>query len=104
MEDQAAHGLHREVAAQSSAVGEETLRSVAALEARLEPVLGASPVVPLHMSQNRESMKDRIRAEEDFLVNKIAEDEIRAVIAHLQRQDQLLLHILERLERGLTPS
>jgi uncharacterized membrane protein len=54
------------------------------------------------MSQNRESMKDRLRAEEDFLVNKIAEDEIRAVIAHLERQDQLLLHILERLERGQT--
>ena len=52
------------------------------------------------MSQNRASMKDRIRAEEDYIVNKRAEDEIRAVIAHLERQDQLLLHILERVERG----
>jgi uncharacterized membrane protein len=52
------------------------------------------------MSQNRESMKDRIRAEEDYIVNKLAEDEIRAVIAHLERQDQVLLYILERVERG----
>jgi uncharacterized membrane protein len=51
------------------------------------------------MSQNRASMKDRIRAEEDYKVNKLAEDEIRAVIAHLERQDQVLLYILERVER-----
>jgi uncharacterized membrane protein len=54
------------------------------------------------MSQNRESFKDRIRAEEDYLINRIAEDEIRAVIARLDRQDQVLLHILERVERGHT--
>jgi uncharacterized membrane protein len=52
------------------------------------------------MSQNREGMKDRIRAQEDYMISKIAEDEIRAVIAHLERQDQVLLHILERLERS----
>jgi uncharacterized membrane protein len=52
------------------------------------------------MSQNRETLKDRIRAEEDYLLSKIAEDEIRAVIAHLERQEQLLLHVLERVERS----
>jgi uncharacterized membrane protein len=52
------------------------------------------------MSQNRQSLKDRIRAEEDFLINQIAEDEIRAIMARLDRQDQILLHILERVERS----
>ncbi len=51
------------------------------------------------MSQNRQNAKDRIGAEEDFRVNRVAEDEIRAIIAHLERQDQVMLHILERLER-----
>ncbi len=51
------------------------------------------------MSQNRQNAKDRITAEEDFRVNRVAEDEIRAIIAHLERQDQVMLHILERLER-----
>jgi uncharacterized membrane protein len=51
------------------------------------------------MSQNRQNAKDRLSAEEDFRVNRIAEDEIRAIMAHLERQDQIMLHILERLER-----
>jgi uncharacterized membrane protein len=55
------------------------------------------------MSQNRESRKDRIRAEEDYLVNIIAEDEIRAVIAQMERHEQLLLHVLERIERAQNP-
>jgi uncharacterized membrane protein len=49
------------------------------------------------MSQNRLAQKDRIMAEEDYRVNHVAEDEIRAIIAHLERQDQILLHILARL-------
>lgn len=51
------------------------------------------------MSQNRQSAKDRLTTEEDFRVNRIAEDEIRAIIAHLERQDQVMLHILARLDR-----
>jgi uncharacterized membrane protein len=51
------------------------------------------------MSQNRQAAKDRIMAEEDYRVNHVAEDEIRAMIAHLERQDQILLHILARLDR-----
>ena len=51
------------------------------------------------MSQNRLAQKDRIMAEEDYRVNHVAEDEIRAIIAHLERQDQILLHILARLDR-----
>ncbi len=50
------------------------------------------------MSQNRQAAKDRIMAEEDFRVNHVAEDEIRAIITHLERQDQVMLHILARLK------
>lgn len=49
------------------------------------------------MSQNRQAAKDRIMAEEDFRVNHVAEDEIRAIITHLERQDRVMLHILARL-------
>jgi uncharacterized membrane protein len=51
------------------------------------------------MSQNRQNAKDRLAAEEDFRVNRVAEDEIRAIMTHLERQDEVMLHILERLER-----
>ncbi len=50
------------------------------------------------MSQNRQAAKDRIMIEEDFRVNHVAEDEIRAIITHLERQDQVMLHILARLK------
>ncbi|MEO8288291.1 MAG: DUF1003 domain-containing protein [Chloroflexota bacterium] len=49
------------------------------------------------MSQNRQAAKDRIMAEEDFRVNHVAEDEIRAIITHLERQDRVMLYILARL-------
>lgn len=49
------------------------------------------------MSQNRQAAKDRIMAEEDFRVNHVAEDEIGAIITHLERQDRVMLHILARL-------
>jgi uncharacterized membrane protein len=49
------------------------------------------------MSQNRQAAKDRIMAEEDFQVNHVAEDEIRAIITHLERQDRVMLPILARL-------
>jgi uncharacterized membrane protein len=50
------------------------------------------------VSRNRQSVKARIMAEEDFRVNHVAEDEIRAIITHLAHQDQIMLHILARLE------
>jgi uncharacterized membrane protein len=53
------------------------------------------------MRQNRLAPKDRIMAEEDYRVNHVADDEIRAIIAHLERQDRILLHILARLDRPL---
>jgi uncharacterized membrane protein len=56
----------------------------------------AAPIIM--MSQNRQADKDRLMAEEDFRVNHVAEDEIRAIITHLERQDQVMLHIMARLD------
>lgn len=50
------------------------------------------------MSQNRQSDKDRLAAQNDFDVNKLGEIEIQAVLLHLEEQDRFMLQILERLD------
>ncbi|HUK14429.1 MAG TPA: DUF1003 domain-containing protein [Thermoanaerobaculaceae bacterium] len=55
------------------------------------------------MSQNRQAMKDRIEAHNDFLVNLKAEEEIRAVLDHLAAQNEALLQ-LQRHVASLTES
>ena len=50
------------------------------------------------MSQNRQAIKDRFAAEEDYQVNTKAEEELKAVMEHLEQQDELMLDILRRLE------
>jgi uncharacterized membrane protein len=49
------------------------------------------------MSQNRQAMKDRIEAHNDFLINQKAEEEIRAILDHLAAQDQALIHVHQTL-------
>jgi len=49
------------------------------------------------MSQNRQAVKDRIEAHNDFLINQKAEEEIRAILEHLAAQDLALLRISEAL-------
>jgi uncharacterized membrane protein len=56
----------------------------------------AAPIIM--MSQNRQSEKDRLAAEEDYQVNTKAEEELKAVMHHLEQQDELMLDILRRLE------
>lgn len=56
----------------------------------------AAPIIM--MSQNRQSAKDRLMAEQDYLVNTKAEEELKAVMHHLETQDDLMLDILRRLE------
>jgi|SRR5271154_4428545 uncharacterized membrane protein len=56
----------------------------------------AAPIIM--MSQNRQSDKDRLAAEEDYQVNTKAEEELKAVMQHLEQQDELMLDILRRLE------
>ncbi|MBI3760210.1 MAG: DUF1003 domain-containing protein [Deltaproteobacteria bacterium] len=56
----------------------------------------AAPI--LMMSQNRQATKDRLMAEQDYLINTKAEEELKAVMHHLETQDDLMLDILRRLE------
>lgn len=56
----------------------------------------AAPIIM--MSQNRQAMKDRLMAEQDYLVNTKAEEELKAVMHHLETQDDMMLDILRRLE------
>ncbi|MBA2680671.1 MAG: DUF1003 domain-containing protein [Ktedonobacteraceae bacterium] len=50
------------------------------------------------MSQNRQSTKDRLAAENDYKTNIKSEQEVTHVIAHLDHQDELTREILLRLE------
>jgi uncharacterized membrane protein len=50
------------------------------------------------MSQNRQSEKDRIMAQNDFEVNKKAEEEIEVILKHLVHQDRLILEATQRIE------
>ncbi len=50
------------------------------------------------MSQNRQSEKDRLMAQNDFEVNQIAEQEIEVVMKHLVHQDRLIMDATKRVE------
>ncbi len=50
------------------------------------------------MSQNRQSVKDRLAAENDYKTNVKSEQEVTHIIAHLDHQDELTREILLRLE------
>jgi uncharacterized membrane protein len=45
------------------------------------------------MSQNRQAERDRLEAHNDYQVNQKAEEEVRAVLAHLAAQDRALTAI-----------
>jgi uncharacterized membrane protein len=45
------------------------------------------------MSQNRQAARDRLEAHNDYQVNQKAEEEVRAVLAHLAAQDRALTAI-----------
>ena len=56
----------------------------------------AAPIIM--MSQNRQAAKDRIMAEQDYVVNLTAEEEVKAIMVHLEQQDEVMLDILRRIE------
>ncbi len=56
----------------------------------------AAPVIL--MSQNRQALKDRLEAHHDYLVNQTAEEEVRAIVAHLAAQDTALAQIYQLLQ------
>jgi len=49
------------------------------------------------MSQNRQTTRDRIDAHNDFEINLRAEEEIRAILIHLEAQNKALAEIYELL-------
>ena len=51
----------------------------------------------LMMSQNRMAARDRLEAHNDYLINRKAEEEVRAVLDHLSAQDEALTKIVESL-------
>lgn len=56
-------------------------------------------LMPLIMvGQNLQSRHAEARAEADFEINTKAEKEIEVILQHLERQNDLILEILERLE------
>ena len=56
-------------------------------------------LMPLIMvGQNLQSAHSELRAEEDFTINKKAENEIETILMHLENQNELILQILNRLE------
>jgi uncharacterized membrane protein len=50
------------------------------------------------MSQNRQAQKDRLMSENDFEINRKAEEEIEVIMKHLGHQDRLILDAIARLE------
>ena len=56
----------------------------------------AAPIIM--MSQNRQAAKDRLMAEQDYVVNVKAEEEVKALMVHLEQQDELMLDLLRRID------
>jgi len=50
------------------------------------------------MSQNRQNEKDRLAAQNDYEINKKAEEEIEVILKHLVHQDNLILEATSRIE------
>jgi uncharacterized membrane protein len=51
------------------------------------------------MALNRTAARDRLRAQQDYEEQVRAEEEMRALMTHLETQDEVLLQILYRLDR-----
>src|SRR5438445_6063198 len=52
------------------------------------------------MALNRQSDRDRLRAQQDYELNVKAEEELKALMNHLMHQDEILLQIVNRPDRG----
>src|SRR5215469_12816781 len=56
----------------------------------------AAPFIMI--SQNRQTEKDRLTAQNDYLTDMKGEEEVRHMMEHLDHQDALTLQIVQRLE------
>src|SRR5205809_4218801 len=52
------------------------------------------------MALNRLADRDRLRAQQDYELNVKDEEELKALMNHLMHQDEILLQIVNRLDRG----
>ena len=52
------------------------------------------------MAFNRQADRDRLRAQHDYELDIKAEEELKALMNHLMHQDEILLQIVNRLDRG----
>ena len=52
------------------------------------------------MAFNRQSDRDRLRAQHEYELDVKAEEELKALMNHLMHQDEILLQIVNRLDRG----
>jgi len=52
------------------------------------------------MAVNRMADRDRLRAQHDYELNVKAEEELKALMNHLMHQDEILLQIVNRLDRA----
>ncbi len=52
------------------------------------------------MAINRMADRDRLRAQQEYELNVKAEEELKALMNHLMHQDEVLLQIVNRLDRG----
>ena len=56
--------------------------------------------LPLIMvSQNLEKRRDELRAEHDFEVNLKTEREVEAILANLEKQEEMISKILEKIDK-----
>jgi uncharacterized membrane protein len=63
----------------------------------LEAAIWVSVVL---MALNRFADRDRIRAQSEFELNVKSEEELKALMNHLMNQDEVLLQIVNRLDRS----
>src|SRR3979411_999280 len=63
----------------------------------LEAAIWVSVVL---MALNRFADRDRLRAQHEYELNVKAEEELKALMNHLSHQDEILLQIVNRLDRG----
>ena len=52
------------------------------------------------MAFNRQADRDRLRSQHDYELNVKAEEELKALMNHLMHQDEILLQIVNRLDRS----
>ena len=52
------------------------------------------------MALNRLADRDRMRAQQDYELDVKSEEELKALMNHLMHQDEILLQIVNRLDRG----